>query len=170
MKPSMQKLIDGTTAAALADREVRPQALLSAIRGSLVDLDLLANEHRRSNADTYTRHLIHADPNGLFSILALVWGPGQGSPVHGHHTWCGVGVHAGELTESFYRHSPGDPHPVETRTVVRPAGDSCFDSGKDGGIHRIVNRTDSIAISIHVYGVGEDKITTGVNRIYPMPA
>ena len=35
---------------------------------------------------------------------------------------------------------------------------------------RIVNRSDSIAISIHVYGVGEDKITTGVNRIYPMPA
>ncbi|MBY0437859.1 MAG: cysteine dioxygenase family protein [Burkholderiales bacterium] len=170
MKPSLRKLIEGTAAAALADGEVEPQALLSAVRGSLVDLDLLAEEHRLSKPDTYTRHLLYADPNGLFSILALVWGPGQGSPVHGHHTWCCVGVYAGELTESFYRLSPGDPHPVEVRTVTRPAGDSCFDSGTDGGIHRIVNRSGSIAISIHIYGVGEDKITTGVNRIYPMPA
>jgi predicted metal-dependent enzyme (double-stranded beta helix superfamily) len=89
--------------------------------------------------------------------------------VHGHHTWCAVGVYAGELTESHYRLSPGDLHPVEVRSVRRTAGDSCFDSGREG-IHRIVNRSDSIAISIHVYGVGEDKITTGVNRIYPMQA
>ena len=169
MNTSLRKLIDGTTAAALADGEVQPQDVLSAIRGSLVDLDLLAEEHRISKPDTYTRHLVYADPNGLFSILAIVWGPGQGSPVHGHHTWCAVGVYAGEITESHYRLSPGDLHPIEVRTVRRTAGDSCFDSGREG-IHRIVNRSDSIAISIHVYGVGEDKITTGVNRIYPMPA
>lgn len=170
MNTSLQKLIEGTTAAARADGAIKPQAVLSAIRGSLVDLELLAEEHRLSNPDNYSRHLVHADPNGLFSILAIVWGPGQGSPVHAHHTWCGVGVYAGELSESHYRVAPGDLHPVETRTVARPAGDSCFDSGRDGGIHRIVNRCDSLAISIHIYGVGADKITTGVNRIYPMPS
>jgi predicted metal-dependent enzyme (double-stranded beta helix superfamily) len=170
MNTSLQKLIDGTTAAALADGAVKPQALLSAISGSLVDLDLLAEEHRISKPDTYTRHLVYADPNGLFSILALVWGPGQGSPVHGHHTWCGVGVYSGELTERFFRLSPGDTQPVEIRTVHRTAGDSCFDGGRDGVIHQIVNLTDSIATSIHIYGVGADKITTGVNRIYPMPS
>ena len=84
MNTALRKLIDGTTAATLVDGAIEPQAVLSAIRGSLVDLDLLAEEHRLSKPDTYTRHLLHADPNGLFSILALVWGPGQGSPVHGH--------------------------------------------------------------------------------------
>ena len=132
MKPSMQKLIDGTTAAALADGEVQPQDVLSAIRGSLVDLDLLAEEHRISKPDTYTRHLVYADPNGLFSILAIVCGPGQGSPVHGHHTWCAVGVYAGEITECYYRLTPGDLHPIEVRTVRRTAGDSCLDSRREG--------------------------------------
>lgn len=169
MNSSMQKLIEGTTAAALRDGHIQSQVLLSAIRGSLVDLDLLVDGHRRSNPDSYTRNLVHTDPNGLFSILAIVWGPGQGSPVHGHHTWCAVGVYAGELTEKHYRLSPGDPHPVEVKSIRRAAGDSCFDSGSEG-IHRIVNQSDQIAISIHIYGVGADKIITGVNRIYPMPA
>jgi predicted metal-dependent enzyme (double-stranded beta helix superfamily) len=106
---------------------------------------------------------------GLFSILAIAWGPGQGSPVHAHHTWCAVGVHAGELTESHYRLAPGNPHPVEVRCTTRGPGDTCFDGGREG-IHRIVNRSDRLAISIHVYGVGADRIVTGVNRVFPAPA
>jgi predicted metal-dependent enzyme (double-stranded beta helix superfamily) len=165
----LRKLIDGTTAATLVDGAIEPQAVLSAIRGSLVDLDLLAEEHRLSKPDTYTRHLLHADPNGLFSILALVWGPGQGSPVHGHHTWCAVGVYAGELIETFYRAEPGLPEPVLVRELHRRPGDHCFDAGGPG-IHRIRNEGPDVAISIHVYGVGADRISTGVNRIYPLAA
>jgi len=169
MNTSLRKLIDGTTAAALVDGAIEPQAVLSAIRGSLVDLDLLAEEHRISKPDTYTRHLVYADPNGLFSILAIVWGPGQGSPVHGHHTWCAVGVYAGELIETFYRAEPGLPEPVLVRELHRRPGDHCFDAGGPG-IHRIRNEGPDVAISIHVYGVGADRISTGVNRIYPLAA
>jgi 3-mercaptopropionate dioxygenase len=169
MTPALRKLVEGTTAAAPRDGALQPQALLSAIRGSLVDLDLLAAEHRRAGPDTYTRHLLHEDPHGLFSILAIVWSPGQGSPVHGHHTWCAVGVYAGELVESHYRLNPGGAHPVQVHSVRRAAGDSCFDGGRDG-IHRIENRSNALAISIHVYGVSADRITTGINRVYPMPA
>ncbi|MBC7781813.1 MAG: cysteine dioxygenase family protein [Proteobacteria bacterium] len=168
MTPALQKLIDCTAAAAPRDGALRPQALLSAIRGSLFDIDLLAHEHRRANPDTYTRHLLHADPNGLFSILAIVWSPGQASPVHAHHTWCAVGVYAGELTECHYRAAPGDVYPVEVKSVRRGVGDSCFDAGRDG-IHRIANLSDQLAISIHVYGVGADRIVTGINRVYAMP-
>jgi len=163
---AMTRLVEGTTAAASRVLE-EPQGVLDAIRGSLLDLDLLAAEHRRASPDRYTRHLVYADPNGLFSVLALVWGPGQGSPVHGHHTWCAVGVCSGELVETFYRHEPGMAEPVAIREVHRRPGDHCFDAGGPG-IHRIRNDGDEVAISIHVYGVGADRISTGVNRIYPL--
>ncbi len=169
MTPALKKLVESTQAAAPRGGAPEPQALLSAIRGSLFDLDLLADEHRRANPDTYTRHVLYADPHGLFTILAIVWSPGQGSPVHAHHTWCAVGVYAGELTETFFRITPGDVQPRVVREVQRGPGDSCFDSGRDG-IHRIENRSCELAISIHVYGVGADRITTGVNRVYPVAA
>ncbi len=168
MTPALQKLILGTTAAAARDTGPEPQALLSAIRGCLFDLDLLAEEHRRADPASYTRHLLHADARGLFSIMAIVWSPGQGSPVHAHQTWCAVGVYAGELTESHYRVAPGDAFPVRTGSVRHGEGDSCFDSAHHG-IHRIANESDRLAISIHIYGVGADQILTGVNRVYPGP-
>ena len=166
--PSMSRLVAGTTVAAARVRH-EPQAMLEAIRGSLSDLDLLAEEHRRASPDRYTRHLVHADPDGLFSVLAIVWGPGQGSPVHGHHTWCAVGVYAGELVETFYRVEADGADPVPVRDVRRRPGDHCFDPGGPG-IHRIHNEGRETAISIHVYGVGADHISTGVNRIYPPAA
>lgn len=165
LSPAMSRLVAGATAAA----RVEPQGVLEAIRGSLFDLDLLAEEHRRASPDRYTRHLVHADPDGLFSVLAIVWGPGQGSPVHGHHTWCAVGVYAGELVETFYRPGPEGADPVAEREVLRRPGDQCFDAGGPG-IHRIRNDGHDVAISIHVYGVGADRISTGVNRIYPLVA
>jgi predicted metal-dependent enzyme (double-stranded beta helix superfamily) len=168
MTPAMSRLVAGTTAAAARVRR-EPQPMLDALRGSLFDLDLLAEEHRRASPDRSTRPLVHADPDGLFSVLAIVWGPGQGSPVHGHHTWCAVGVYAGELVETFYREQPGHAEPVAVREVRRRPGDQCFDAGGPG-IHRIRNEGHEVAISIHVYGVGADRISTGVNRIYPPAA
>jgi len=45
-------------------------------------------------------------------------------------------------------------------------GESTFDlSGT--GIHRIANYSGVLAISLHVYGVAKDRISTHVNRLYP---
>jgi hypothetical protein len=54
--------------------------------------------------------------------------------------------------------------PTPLRTVRRDTGTSSFDSAL-GGIHRIVNNSGDIAISLHVYGVGKARVATGVNRI-----
>lgn len=62
--------------------------------------DLLAGTHLPSSTERYARHLLHAGQG--FSVLAVVWRPGQMSPVHGHHTWCVLGVHRGSLTESLF--------------------------------------------------------------------
>ncbi|MFQ5655145.1 MAG: hypothetical protein ACE5GW_10505, partial [Planctomycetota bacterium] len=41
---------------------------------------------------SYARHLIHRDPQERFTLLGLVWRPGQGTPVHDHPSWGVVGV------------------------------------------------------------------------------
>ena len=86
------------------------------------------------------------------------------SPVHAHHCWCAVGVYQGMLTETWYREDADGGPPVETGSARHAAGASTFDPG--AGIHRIANYSGVLAVSIHVYGVGKDRISTGVNRIY----
>jgi predicted metal-dependent enzyme (double-stranded beta helix superfamily) len=57
--------------------------------GALVAHDgWLAPEHRVGNADHYTQHLLHVSPSRRLSIVALVWLPGQRTPIHDHVSWC----------------------------------------------------------------------------------
>src|SRR4030095_11912675 len=41
--------------------------------------------------DCYARHLLHVDPAGRFSVVVMVWGPGQRTPIHAHGGGGGVG-------------------------------------------------------------------------------
>ena len=66
--------------------------------------DFLKPEHFRSDADHYARNAIHIDDAGDLSLFALVWLPGQWTPIHDHGTWGVVGVLEGMLEErSFMR-------------------------------------------------------------------
>ena len=49
---------------------------------------VLAPERRRGDPDAYRSHVLHTEPDGSFSIVALVWRPGQATPIHDHVTWC----------------------------------------------------------------------------------
>lgn len=135
----------------------------AALRDSIAEDAWLPPERRRASHDRYARHVLYGDPDGRFSILALVWGQGQQSPVHGHHVWCGAGVYRGVLTEIFYEETAGVA-PTPLRMVRRETGTLSFDPALSG-IHRLVNDSGEIAISLHVYGVGKDRVSTGVNRI-----
>ena len=115
----------------------------------------------------YSRVLLHADPAGRFSVLGLVWPPGCQTPVHAHHAWCAFGVHTGVLAEETYvSYQPGDTDPrglVGTRELV--PGEACVDATDGGYVHRIANRSRSLALSLHVYGVPAARIEDGVNRV-----
>ena len=76
--------------------------------------------------DTYTRHLVHADPYERFSVMLLVWRPGQNSPVHGHRTWCAYRVLRGTLSERHYRWNPENRTATQVGAVTRETG------GRDG--------------------------------------
>lgn len=67
----------------------------------------LEPHHYRSNAAGYTRNLIFDAPDASLSLYAIVWLPGQWTPVHDHGSWGVVGVVEGVLEErSYVRLSP----------------------------------------------------------------
>jgi predicted metal-dependent enzyme (double-stranded beta helix superfamily) len=67
----------------------------------------LEARHYRSDPGHYARHLVHAAPDASLSLYALVWSPGQWTPVHDHGSWGVVGVLEGVLEErSYVRLSP----------------------------------------------------------------
>ena len=136
----------------------------AALRGAIAQPDWLPEDRRRASHDNYARHLLYGDPEGRFSILALVWERGQKSPIHGHYCWCSVGVYQGELTETYYRESPGGL-PTRVGSTRRGAGTLSFDAPASG-IHRIANESGAPAISLHVYGIAGSRIAGGVNRTF----
>ncbi len=146
-----------------------PQAerITAALGAAVAAGEWLPREQRRANHERYARHLIYADPRGQFSILAIVWAPGQGSPVHAHLTWCSVAVYQGTLTETFYEPARGRNAPVEARRETRTVGSTSFD-GAGHAIHALANHGRENAISLHIYGVGGDQVSTGINRIFEL--
>ncbi|MBB5192928.1 putative metal-dependent enzyme (double-stranded beta helix superfamily) [Silvimonas terrae] len=67
----------------------------------------LEPQHFRSDASSYTRNLVYNAPDAGLSLYALVWLPGQWTPVHDHGSWGVVGVVEGVLEErSYVRLSP----------------------------------------------------------------
>src|SRR5688500_2900707 len=79
-----------------------PALVAEALQGHLGDTTLLAPEHRRSSPDGYRANVVHVAPDGSFSLVALVWRPGQRTAVHSHRSWCVVGVHEGVEEERSF--------------------------------------------------------------------
>lgn len=125
----------------------------------------------QGNPDTYTRHLVYADPLERFSAMVLVWRPGQSSPVHGHRTWCAYRVLRGTLAERHYRWNPQTCRARLTNRVERAEGDTFSVPAGLQHIHALGNDSDAIAVSLHIYGVERHSIATGVNLLVePEPA
>ena len=162
---ALDQLIAAVTAAADAPLAECDSAVAAALRPFLARADLLDGRGCTPRAERYARHLLHADPASRFAILALVWTPGQASPIHAHRAWCAFGVHRGTLTESYFDPPTGDVAPVWRDDVKRLAGE-CGHDAAGPGVHRLANRQAADAVSIHVYGVAADAIETGVNRVY----
>ena len=124
----------------------------------------LRPEHRVGDPARYMRHLLYVDPDDDFVITAITWLPGQQSTVHGHYVWCAYGVVEGELIEETFR-APG--------ALLEPVGTGVIRAGELADIdlggpmyHRVSNRTQKPLVSLHLYGVAADCLTTGINRIY----
>ncbi|NPT45447.1 cysteine dioxygenase [Paraburkholderia sp. 1N] len=136
-----------------------------ALADAAANPELLAPAQREGSTENYRRHLLAADPHGRYAIAALVWQPGQASPVHAHHTWCGYAVIEGTLSETVFEWNGAQHCASATRTQARNTGAVSFVRGGRGGIHRLGNCSDAPAVSLHIYGVAGAQIATHVNDI-----
>jgi predicted metal-dependent enzyme (double-stranded beta helix superfamily) len=137
--------------------------MVAALDAAVACPDLLAPGQCAARPDRYVRHVLYGDPAGRFTILALVWGRGQFSPPHGHHTWCAFAVHTGTLTETAYAFDGAAMTARPLRQAARHAGYCCFDPAESRHVHRLGNAAMKTAISIHVYGVSRERVQTDVN-------
>lgn len=119
------------------------------------------------SSQSYTRHVLHADPSGMFTVVALRWDPLQASPVHAHYTWCAYRVLRGVLTESHFEWDRSLEQAYLFNRIKREAGQSVCGHGGLDFIHRLGNEGDYTAVSIHVYGIDAARISTHVNRKMP---
>lgn len=153
------------SAACFEQPKAMAEAVKAALRRAVADPHLLTPEQQLPCADRYARHVIYSDPSGRFTILAIVWGAGQFSPPHAHHTWCSYAVFDGPLEETVFAwdEDAGKARPL--RTEVRNPGYECYAGPGLDQIHKLGNAGERPAISIHVYGVERERISTHVNRV-----
>ena len=106
-------------------------------------------------ADHYARRELYRCEASGYSVVAMTWGPGQGTPIHDHSgLWCVEGIWHGqlEITQYELREQHGD------RFHFEPVGTHLAGAGSAGSLippheyHTIRNPSrDAIAVSLHIY-------------------
>jgi 3-mercaptopropionate dioxygenase len=129
---------------------------------------ILTAQERAGSADGYVCHNLHTEQDGAFSVCAVVWRPGQDTPIHDHVTWCVVGVLEGAESEELFALHDGDTALESVGSRLNAAGDvSGF--APPGDIHRVTNHGSDVAISLHVYGADIVRLGSSVRRTYDLP-
>src|SRR5690242_2738594 len=143
-----------------------PHAIGTRLGALLAHDGWLAPEHRVGHPDHYTQHLLHVSPCRRLSIVALVWLPGQRTPIHDHVSWGVVGVYEGGERETRYRvvEFEGVRHLEPVGSVDAPPGhvEVIVPSVED--IHVVTAVGDEPTISIHVYGADIERLGSSIYR------
>jgi predicted metal-dependent enzyme (double-stranded beta helix superfamily) len=151
-----------------ADWPETAQLVAAELERHLPSPDVLTEEQRTGDPTGYVSHVLHAEPDGTFSIQALVWRPGQTTRIHDHLTWCVFGVIQGIEYEELFVLDEANDCLVNSGSNVNRTGDvSGF--APPGDIHRVRNAGDRAAISIHVYGTDVARVGSSVRRYYELP-
>ena len=69
--------------------------------------EILSASQRRGDLAGYQSHLLYAEPDGTFSISAMVWLPGQQTMIHDHVAWCVTAVLQGREYEEIFALAEG---------------------------------------------------------------
>ncbi len=103
----------------------------------------------------YARRELYVSPQHAYVVIAMTWGPGQGTPIHDHSgLWCVEGVWHGQLEITQYDLSEqrGD------RYRFTDVGTLIAGTGSAGSLippheyHTIRNASDTgTAVSLHIY-------------------
>jgi predicted metal-dependent enzyme (double-stranded beta helix superfamily) len=151
-----------------ADWRLTARLVAGELEQHLPSADVLTPEERSGDAEGYRSYPLHTEPDGSFSVVALVWQPGQVTAIHDHVTWCVFGVIQGVEYEEVFILDEERGCLVEAGTRSNVGGEvSGF--APPGDIHRVRNVGDDTAISIHIYGTDITRIGSSVRRYYEQP-
>jgi predicted metal-dependent enzyme (double-stranded beta helix superfamily) len=141
-----------------------PHAIADRLGGLLATDGWLAPEHQLGSRDGYRQHLLHVSASRRLSVVALVWLPGQRTPIHDHVSWCVVGVYRGVERETRYRMV--DRHLVPVDTIEAAAGHVEALVPPAENIHSVTASGPGKTISIHVYGADIERLGSSIYRRY----
>jgi len=145
----VEAMLDSPSQSQMCDR------VAEALRPMLAVADLLPEAVRRTSEDSYRKHVLYACPEKRFTLLALVWKPGQGTVIHGHTAWGAVGVYEGTPNVAVYDCLLREDGRHEVRQIkdirVVPGELATVRRGLDD-VHRIYNDTREVMITLHAYG------------------
>ncbi len=149
------EILDEREAGTLREDDIAPavaEALAPLVRAE----GLLTKKQKAGCDEGYTRHLLYEDPDRRFTVLSLVWQPDQSSPIHGHTSWCAVGVVQGTPTEITFnmKSDASGARTVEQReSSTYSPGDTCFSREGWDDAHRVYNASREDVVTLHVYGL-----------------
>jgi predicted metal-dependent enzyme (double-stranded beta helix superfamily) len=116
---------------------------------------LKAKHYECDPGQGFGAHLLHEEPDHTLAIFAGAWLPGRGAPPHDHGTWAVVaGVVGAERNTLWSRVDDGSrPDYAEVRRLDdRMLGPGDVLTFQPDSIHSVSNDTQSVTISLHVYG------------------
>jgi predicted metal-dependent enzyme (double-stranded beta helix superfamily) len=155
--PGREKLVKAVDAAVESGDQ---HAVTAALRNTLCRLIVDPEVHlpdcvHDPIVDHYARRELYRSARHGYSVVAMTWGPGQGTPVHDHSgLWCVEGVWGGQLEITQFELLERDGE----RFRFRAAGGIHAGPGSAGSLippheyHSIRNASpDAIAISLHIY-------------------
>lgn len=98
---------------------------------------------------------VYTSSKNDFTIQIFPWEAHSSTPVHDHGTWGIIGVYYNELFISEYDMNQINHSSYEinvNKEYLAKEGNLCYVLPPHDEIHKVGNQTDSLSISIHVYG------------------
>jgi len=148
----------GATAAGVSD----------ALREHLPPPTILTVAEREGSAERAAGQRLHVEPDGSFSLLAIVWRRGQWTRIHDHVTWCVFAVMHGETAEELFQLDREAEELIPAGLRRCPAA-SIRCEVPPGDIHRLGNPHTETAITLHVYGTDVTRLGSSARRTYELP-
>jgi predicted metal-dependent enzyme (double-stranded beta helix superfamily) len=168
-RPGLAHLVEGVRTAVdrHADWERTASLVADVLRDRLPQPGVLTAEEQAGDPAGYQSHVLHVERDGAFSVIAVVWRPGQVTRIHDHVTWCVAGVLRGVEHEELFACPAGD-HLVRVGESANAEG-SVTGFAPPGDIHLVHNPAELTTISLHVYGTDVSRVGSSVRREYDLP-
>jgi predicted metal-dependent enzyme (double-stranded beta helix superfamily) len=100
-------------------------------------------------------HLLHEEEDHTLAVFAVSWLPKRGAPPHNHGTWAVVAGVDGPEKNTFWQRTDDGSRPGYAE--LKKVSESVFGVGDviamlPDDIHGVLNETDQVTLSLHVYG------------------